>query len=315
MTRVWLSPGLPADRDAVAAELGPGYEMLPASADPPAATVVPPVGTAPDDTAETPSDGGGTAVEETPNGPAPAGPPADHPPAEPTILVVAAFEADLLRRLSGRPREQLLVVVTPPGGDLPAELRQASQPQLIGPASTVADVVALIRAAPTHTAMLAWAGTPWGRHPAATGAAVGAAAAAGAPGRAARLRRRFGRRRTLLVAGIVAALLAAGGSTLGVALAGDDNDSRPIAAKVVGPDADRYHHWLPYGGPPFFGPRGWSAEDRREFNQCMKDHGVDLDDKNLWNEPPGTLDQKVRDALRECLPHLYGRPGKDLAPA
>ena len=318
MTQVWLSPGLPVDHQAVGDALGSEYELLPPSLYAPSAAAGgssgnPTDGDGPGDSADgTPAGGAATAAGS-------AGGSGEPAPAEPAILVVTGFEDDLLRALGGRPPEHALVVVTPPGGDFPAELRRDSRPDLVGPAASVAEVAALVRAAAVRSPALAWADTPW----AAAGQVAVLGAAAGPPA-ASTGRRRFGsgrlpRRTGLLIAGVAAGLvLLAGGTALGLVLADGDSDSDssriPVALRVPA-NGDRFDqapfdrarpyfgNSLPDAGPlPFAPRRWWSEEESEQFKQCMADNGVPLDDENLWEQGQGEMGTQLRDALRECLP-------------
>ncbi len=321
MTHVWVSPSLPADPGVLAQALGPGYDVLTPSAEPP-------FGQRLDDQLNDQLSVGSAEPAE------PAG--ADlfgHRPRSPLqmILVVTMYERELLATLTARPAGAVLVLVTPPGVDVPPDLGAAARPQLVGAASSVADVAALIRSVPMATSVdvlgSAQADAPWwvgsGRpEPYPAGGSTGGSAdrpTTVAP--AVRAGRGLSRRGGLIAAvavlavvlGTSAAVMAAAGGGGGTSQAA--NDSTPAdGLSGYGTRGGQFSGGefpggrLPGGGFPgggrFRGGNG-PAIDLEKLQACLKDKGITLDGSNGQPRPDMT-DSTVREAFRQCTADLRG---------
>ncbi len=325
MTHVWLSPSLPADPGAMAGALGPGYEVLPPSAEPPFGDDQP----------------GDNRFGEQPS----AGV-ADDGLSEPRpqrlvqpIIVATIYERELLAALVARPGDARLVLVTPPGVDVPPDLGAQVRPQMVGSASSVADVVALIRAVPADTSMdvlgPAGADAPWwagaGRpeiHSAAGPADLPTAAQPTAGG-GWRFGRRFGRRGGLIAAGAILAVVLGTSAAVMAAAGGGNSGSQTVDAASpgglpsYGPGRGRFPGGGGFGeggmpGDRFLGGDRFQdgdgpAIDLEKFQACLKDKGIILDGGN--GQPrPDMRDSKVRAAFRQCMVDAGGAAAPAGAP-
>ncbi len=317
MTHVWVSPSLPADPGVLAQALGPGYEVL-------APSTEPPFGQRLDDRPSTGSVGAADSAGEDLSGQRPRSP-------VQMILVITMYERELLATLTARPADAVLVLVTPPGVDVPPDLRAQVRPQLVGAASSVADVAALIRSVPIATSVdvlgSAQADAPWwvgsGRPEArpAAGSTGGSTdfptAAAPATGAGRRLSRRGGLIAAVAVLAVVlgtsAAVMAAGGGGAGSSQAVNssipaDGPSGYGSRGGQFPGGEFPGGGLPGGGFPGGGrlrDGNGPAIDLEKLQACLKDKGITLDGSNGQPRPDMT-DSTVREAFRQCMADVRG---------
>ncbi|AEH07986.1 hypothetical protein FsymDg_0429 [Candidatus Protofrankia datiscae] len=323
MTRVWLSLGLPADPGLIAEALGPDYDILPPSSEPPFESP--------------PATDGPTIV-------AGDGSPRPQPPnvTVRTILVVTMYDRELLPILATRSGDTVVVVVTPPGVDVPADFGAQARADVIGPATSVADVVALVNATPSEVPASAaaagqwWVGSGQPGVPAAGGPGApgdpagpgGPAAVDGAaaetegqpPGEAGGSHRR--RNGLIAAAAVLVVVLGTGAAVLaaGTGTGGGQHAARSLAAGGIPGDGTGYGRfpgggygdgYRRYGGFPEGGGRAQdgprAAIDQEDFQECLRSKGVTVDDGTPVRPDP--TDSKAREVFRECFTQLRGASG------
>ncbi len=120
MNLIWLSPGLPADRDELAGALPPHFSVLSAGAGAEAAGLAGPTVTY-----------GPEQVDALPVG---------------SLCVATVFETDLLARLAHRPAGVRLLVVGPEGQlDVPPVPPGGRAPDLVAPAASIGDLAIAVQ--------------------------------------------------------------------------------------------------------------------------------------------------------------------------
>ncbi|WP_165485275.1 hypothetical protein [Protofrankia symbiont of Coriaria ruscifolia] len=316
-----MSLGLPADPGMIAEALGPDYDVLPPSSEPPFEESPPASPASPAGSASPAGDGLSWM----------------QPPIATvrTILVVTMYDRELLPILATRPSDAVVVLVTPPGADVPPEFGAQARADVIGPASSVANVVALVHAAPSEVPGSPPVTAPWwvgsGQPalpapggPGGPGTAVGTAAAGAVgrrPGGAGGSHRR--RNGLIAAAAVIAVVLGTGAAVLAAGVGTDSTRQaadRFFAAGEFPGDGTGYGR-IPSGGfgegrgryggfPGGGGPQGRPglAVDQSKLQECLQSKGVTVDGGNAPSRPDLT-DPKVREAFRQCIVQLGGGSG------